>query len=81
MSANESTAGISLALHEAVFHNQPDKLRKLIDEDGLPIAQKDMHGNTPLHLCTMLHRLDCLKILMDRNAPIKIKVSVNGNQE
>ncbi|OTF82513.1 ankyrin repeat domain containing protein [Euroglyphus maynei] len=37
------------------------------------VGQKDVHGNTPLHLAVMLGHRDQINFLIQHNAPIKTK--------
>lgn len=75
-------ASNSLELHFYVFHNQVDKVKEHIDKlkrkhnnqkqtiaDNLSI--KDLHDNTPLHLCCMLGNLEIAKFLISEGAIVK----------
>lgn len=72
----------SLELHFYVFNNQVNKVKEHIDKlkrkhnnqkqtitDNLSI--KDLHDNTPLHLCCMLGNLEIAKMLINEGAIVK----------
>lgn len=61
----------SYSLHEAVFKNDIKKLSRLLRK--YDVAEKDKHGNTPLHLAVMLGRKECVQLLLSRDAPVKLK--------
>ncbi|XP_018915986.2 ankyrin repeat domain-containing protein 13C [Bemisia tabaci] len=60
-------------LHENVFFGNIVKLNALVESEAHDIAQKDKHGNTPLHLAVMLGREACVYLLLKYGAPVKIK--------
>lgn len=37
------------------------------------VAAKDKHGNTALHLAVMLGRKECVQLLLNHDAPVKVK--------
>lgn len=45
----------------------------LLDFFLLFVLLKDFHGNTPLHLATMMGRFDCVCLLLSHNATVNIK--------
>lgn len=70
-------------LHRAVFENRPlhfltellssiTKRNKSMDIADI-VGQKDLHGNTPLHLAVMFGHRDHINFLLQQNAPIKTK--------
>uniref|UniRef100_A0A8C5D5R6 Ankyrin repeat domain-containing protein n=1 Tax=Gouania willdenowi TaxID=441366 RepID=A0A8C5D5R6_GOUWI len=58
-------------VHECVFKGDVRRLSSLIRTQN--IAQKDMHGNTPLHLAVMMGHKECAHLLLAHNAPVKVK--------
>lgn len=70
-------------LHRVVFENRPSKvltelLSSITERDKSMnvadiVGQKDVHGNTPLHLAVMLGHRDQINFLLQHNAPIKTK--------
>ncbi|CAL8253127.1 unnamed protein product [Merluccius merluccius] len=58
-------------VHECVFKGDVRRLSSLIRTQN--IAQKDVHGNTPLHLAVMMGNKECAHLLLAHNAPVKVK--------
>ncbi|XP_053369449.1 ankyrin repeat domain-containing protein 13C [Clarias gariepinus] len=58
-------------VHECVFKGDVRRLSSLIRTQN--IAQKDLHGNTPLHLAVMMGHKECAHLLLAHNAPVKVK--------
>uniref|UniRef100_A0A8B9KUQ2 Ankyrin repeat domain-containing protein n=1 Tax=Astyanax mexicanus TaxID=7994 RepID=A0A8B9KUQ2_ASTMX len=58
-------------VHECVFKGDVRRLSSLIRTQN--IAQKDAHGNTPLHLAVMMGHKECAHLLLAHNAPVKVK--------
>ncbi|KAL1456904.1 hypothetical protein WDU94_001591 [Cyamophila willieti] len=61
-------------LHQAVFAKDIQKISSLIR--SLPpsaLAERDRHGNTPLHLAVMLGHIECVQLLLSHGAPVKVK--------
>ncbi|KAJ8377828.1 hypothetical protein AAFF_G00251470 [Aldrovandia affinis] len=58
-------------VHECVFKGDVRRLSSLIRTQN--IAQKDVHGNTPLHLAVMMGHKECAHLLLAHNAPVKVK--------
>ncbi|KAJ3599516.1 hypothetical protein NHX12_033475 [Muraenolepis orangiensis] len=58
-------------VHECVFKGDVRRLSSLIRTQN--IAQKDLHGNTPLHLAVMMGNKECAHLLLAHNAPVKVK--------
>ncbi|KAM9479837.1 ankyrin repeat domain-containing protein 13C-like isoform 1-T1 [Salvelinus alpinus] len=58
-------------VHECVFKGDVRRLSSLIRTQN--IAQKDTHGNTPLHLAVMMGHKECAHLLLAHNAPVKVK--------
>ncbi|KAG9274605.1 ankyrin repeat domain-containing protein 13C [Astyanax mexicanus] len=58
-------------VHECVYKGDVRRLSSLIRTEN--IAQKDLHGNTPLHLAVMLGHKECAHLLLAHNAPVKVK--------
>ncbi|XP_014235734.1 ankyrin repeat domain-containing protein 13C isoform X2 [Trichogramma pretiosum] len=58
-------------LHKCVFEGDCKTLQNMMH--AYDIAAKDVHGNTPLHLAVMLGRKDCIQLLVNHKAPIKVK--------
>uniref|UniRef100_A0A0K0CXN3 ANK_REP_REGION domain-containing protein n=1 Tax=Angiostrongylus cantonensis TaxID=6313 RepID=A0A0K0CXN3_ANGCA len=64
-------------LHKAAFFNDVQSIAQLI-KTGRSLYEQDMHGNTALHISTMLgHRVDdfieATALLLAHNAPVKVK--------
>lgn len=81
---NSITLSSSLELHRLVFENDLGGIRTYISRqerrsngqrdllvDYLSI--RDLHGNTPLHLATMLGHLDAAKLLTEKGAVVKAR--------
>uniref|UniRef100_A0A3Q2Y7R7 Ankyrin repeat domain 13C n=1 Tax=Hippocampus comes TaxID=109280 RepID=A0A3Q2Y7R7_HIPCM len=64
-------SGQDFPVHECVFKGDVRRLSSLIRTQN--ISQKDMHGNTPLHLAVMLGHKECAHLLLAHNAPVKVK--------
>ncbi|XP_050311709.1 ankyrin repeat domain-containing protein 13C [Anthonomus grandis grandis] len=58
-------------IHKAVFDNDLPNLSNFIRK--YDIGQKDKHGNTALHLAVMLGRKECVQLLLNHDAPVKVK--------
>lgn len=58
-------------LHEHVFKGDVRRVSALLRTHD--VAQKDVHGNTPLHLAVMLGQKECVQLLLAHNAPVKVK--------
>ncbi|CAN8004490.1 unnamed protein product [Ixodes hexagonus] len=58
-------------LHENVFRGDVRRVSALLRTHD--VAQKDVHGNTPLHLAVMLGQKECVQLLLAHNAPVKVK--------
>ncbi|XP_035031901.1 ankyrin repeat domain-containing protein 13C isoform X1 [Hippoglossus stenolepis] len=63
--------GHDFPVHECVFKGDVRRLSSLIRTQN--IAQKDVHGNTPLHLAVMMGNKECAHLLLAHNAPVKVK--------
>ncbi|KAK0141388.1 Ankyrin repeat domain-containing protein 13C-A [Merluccius polli] len=63
--------GLDFPVHECVFRADVRRLSSLIRVHS--ISQKDVHGNTPLHLAVMMGHKECALLLLAHNAPVKIK--------
>uniref|UniRef100_A0AAY5EAP6 Ankyrin repeat domain-containing protein n=1 Tax=Electrophorus electricus TaxID=8005 RepID=A0AAY5EAP6_ELEEL len=63
--------GEDFPVHECVFKGDVRRLSSLIRTQS--IAQKDVHGNTPLHLAVMMGHKECAHLLLAHNAPVKVK--------
>ncbi|XP_040041079.2 ankyrin repeat domain-containing protein 13C isoform X2 [Gasterosteus aculeatus] len=63
--------GADFLVHECVFRGDVRRLSSLIRTQN--IAQKDAHGNTPLHLAVMMGNKECAHLLLAHNAPVKVK--------
>ncbi|XP_055796624.1 ankyrin repeat domain-containing protein 13C-B-like isoform X3 [Salvelinus fontinalis] len=63
--------GEGFPVHECVFKGDVRLLSSLIRTQN--IAQKDLHGNTPLHLAVMMGHKECAHLLLAHNAPVKVK--------
>lgn len=63
-------------LHKLVFENNVAQISPLLKKD-LDLEDKhslqDQHGNTPLHLATMLGHKECVHLLLKHNHPVAIK--------
>ncbi|XP_059151622.1 ankyrin repeat domain-containing protein 13C-like isoform X2 [Physella acuta] len=58
-------------LHQSVFNGDVKLVSKLIRT--CDVSQKDIHGNTPLHLAIMLGHKECIHLLLAHGAPVKFK--------
>uniref|UniRef100_A0A0N5BZX6 ANK_REP_REGION domain-containing protein n=1 Tax=Strongyloides papillosus TaxID=174720 RepID=A0A0N5BZX6_STREA len=65
-------------LHKAAFLNNTEMVLQLI-ENGIDIYEKDIHGNTALHISTMLGHRETISILLLHNSPVKVKNSEGWN--
>uniref|UniRef100_T1J1L4 Ankyrin repeat domain-containing protein n=1 Tax=Strigamia maritima TaxID=126957 RepID=T1J1L4_STRMM len=61
----------SFPLHESVFKDDVRRVSALLRNHN--ISQKDIHGNSPLHLAVMLGHKDCVHLLLAHGAPVKVK--------
>ncbi|KAK3090455.1 hypothetical protein FSP39_011985 [Pinctada imbricata] len=67
----DSEAWEDFPLHESVFKDDLRRLSQLLRVHD--VAQKDIHGNTALHLAVMLGRKDCIQLLLAHGAPVRVK--------
>lgn len=58
-------------LHYHVFTNNLRQVSQLLRKCN--VSEKDLHGNTPLHLATMLGHKECVHLLLAHGAPVKVK--------
>ncbi|XP_076829117.1 ankyrin repeat domain-containing protein 13C-like [Brachyhypopomus gauderio] len=58
-------------VHQCVFRGDVDLLSSIIHIHK--IAQKDMHGNTPLHLAVMMGHKECAHLLLDHSVPVRVR--------
>ncbi|KAI2658918.1 Ankyrin repeat domain-containing protein 13C [Labeo rohita] len=68
---NRGDTDSAYPVHECVFRGDVRRLSSLIRTQN--IAQKDLHGNTPLHLAVMMGHKECAHLLLAHNAPVKVK--------
>ncbi|VDK44507.1 unnamed protein product [Anisakis simplex] len=59
-------------LHRAAFFNDTQSIMLLI-RNGVDLYEQDMHGNTALHISTMLGHREATALLLAHNAPVKVK--------
>ncbi|VDM45284.1 unnamed protein product [Toxocara canis] len=59
-------------LHRAAFFNDTQSIMMLI-KNGADLYEQDMHGNTALHISTMLGHREATALLLAHNAPVKVK--------
>lgn len=76
-SDGDSEGGSMYPLHENVFLGDVRRVSALLRTHD--VAQKDVHGNTPLHLAVMLGQKECVQLLLAHNAPVKVKNSQGWN--
>lgn len=69
----KSSSGEQLPLHKCIFLNDHETLKNLLEKKSENLILKDKHGNTPLHLAVMLGRKECIKLLLEHDATVKIK--------
>lgn len=56
-------------LHYAVFENDLHGLRALLEQRGAEqIDGRDVHGNTPAMLATIMGHTECAELLLERGA-------------
>ncbi|XP_048584372.1 ankyrin repeat domain-containing protein 13C [Nematostella vectensis] len=58
-------------LHKAVFEGNLRKVSTALRT--CDIEERDIHGNTPLHLAVILGRRECVYLLLAHAAPVKVK--------
>ncbi|XP_053395470.1 ankyrin repeat domain-containing protein 13C-like [Mercenaria mercenaria] len=63
--------GEDFPLHQGVFNGDVKIVSKLIRVHD--VSQKDIHGNTPLHLAVMKGHKECIMLLLAHNALVKVK--------
>lgn len=66
-----ATSSSECPLHECIFRGNFRRLAKLLKTHS--VSHKDVHGNTPLHLATMLGHKECVQLLLAHGAPVKVK--------
>uniref|UniRef100_A0A0N5AX81 ANK_REP_REGION domain-containing protein n=1 Tax=Syphacia muris TaxID=451379 RepID=A0A0N5AX81_9BILA len=59
-------------LHKAAFFNDVGTISSLLD-DGVDIQEQDPHGNTALHISTMLGHKEATLMLLMHDAPVSKK--------
>jgi hypothetical protein len=59
-------------LQRAAFHNDLKEIDELILA-GIDVSGQDHHGNTALHIATMLGHKDAVDLLLAHNASVKVK--------
>ncbi|GMT13736.1 hypothetical protein PFISCL1PPCAC_5033, partial [Pristionchus fissidentatus] len=59
-------------LHKAAFFNDTHSIARLLKE-GYDVCGQDLHGNTALHISTMLGHREATALLLAHNAPVKMK--------
>ncbi|XP_077981343.1 ankyrin repeat domain-containing protein 13C-like [Glandiceps talaboti] len=64
---------LDFPLHRSVFHGNLRQVSQLLRVHD--VSQKDIHGNTPLHLAVMLGHKECVHLLLAHGAPVKVKNS------
>ncbi|XP_034939862.1 ankyrin repeat domain-containing protein 13C isoform X2 [Chelonus insularis] len=70
MDSNNSSK-VEYPIHKCIFQGDIKSLSSLLRTHD--IAEKDKHGNTPLHLAVMLGRKECVQLLLSHGAPVKVK--------
>ncbi|KAM7342078.1 ankyrin repeat domain-containing protein 13C [Cochliomyia hominivorax] len=73
LTKKDKCAGQELPLHKCIFLDDRVALKALLEKKTENLSQKDKHGNTPLHLAVMLGRKECIDLLLQHNATVKIK--------
>ncbi|CAH3134873.1 unnamed protein product [Porites lobata] len=58
-------------LHKAVFEGNLRKVSSCLRT--CDIGERDIHGNTPLHLAVLLGHKECVYLLLAHDAPVKVK--------
>ncbi|XP_002740995.1 ankyrin repeat domain-containing protein 13C-like [Saccoglossus kowalevskii] len=58
-------------LHESVFNGNLRQVSALLRSHD--VTEKDIHGNTPLHLAVILGHKECVHLLLAHGAPVKVK--------
>lgn len=71
METEETPPGEDFPLHHSVFNGDVKLVSKLIRVHD--VSQKDVHGNTPLHLAVMRGHKECIMLLLAHNALVKVK--------
>ncbi len=66
ISSIRDSRGLSL-LHHAVWQNQPEIARLLLDR-GIEVNATDETGTTPLHQAVSMHMWELIPLLLERNA-------------
>uniref|UniRef100_A0A915CYK9 Ankyrin repeat domain-containing protein 13C n=1 Tax=Ditylenchus dipsaci TaxID=166011 RepID=A0A915CYK9_9BILA len=69
---NKNDSNELYPLHKAVFHNDLRKMEALF-KSGCDINKQDVHGNTPLHIATILGHKDAIHKLLEREAVTRLK--------
>ncbi|XP_022087311.1 ankyrin repeat domain-containing protein 13C-like isoform X2 [Acanthaster planci] len=64
-------------LHESVFNNDLKRLSALLRTRD--VSEKDVHGNTALHLAAMLGHKECIHLLLTHDAPVRLKNALGWN--
>ncbi|KAL4235952.1 Ankyrin repeat domain-containing protein 13C [Mactra antiquata] len=71
MEDDKCSIGADFPLHQAVFNGDVREVSTLIRVHD--VSQKDVHGNTPLHLAVIRGHKECVMLLLSHNAPVKVK--------
>ncbi|CAH1132684.1 unnamed protein product [Ceutorhynchus assimilis] len=58
-------------IHKAVFDNDLPNLSKFLRK--YDVSAKDKHGNTALHIAVMMGRKECVQLLLNHDALVKVK--------
>ncbi|CAH3130057.1 unnamed protein product [Pocillopora meandrina] len=58
-------------LHRAVFEGNLRKVSSCLRT--YDVGERDVHGNTPLHLAVLLGHRECVYLLLAHKAPVKVK--------
>jgi hypothetical protein len=63
---------LDFQLHRAVFDNEVETVKRLLDCTDLDINARDNQGNTPLLLAVKMRHLDIARVLIVRGADMKV---------
>ncbi|CAD5214849.1 unnamed protein product [Bursaphelenchus xylophilus] len=66
-------------LHHAAFLNDVDWAKRILAKGEVPIDKQNVHGDTALHVATMMGHKEMIYLLLDANSCVKLKNNQGWN--